>query len=138
VSETTGQATTALLLVYNGDSGFLSRSFDYLHKLTSPGTYECSLCALTYGPFGMRRDWRRFLTTLRLPVRFLHRDQFREQYPLAVAESFPAVFVAAPTAQPRQVVAARQLNAIGSLRELQQLMSKIDAQAQQPAPLPSP
>ena len=45
------------LFVYNADSGPLKALFDFGHKIVSPGTYPCSLCRLTYGPFGMRREW---------------------------------------------------------------------------------
>ena len=40
---------SGLLFVYNADGGVVERTLDYLHKLTSPATYSCSLCALTYG-----------------------------------------------------------------------------------------
>jgi hypothetical protein len=68
-----------LLFVYNADSGVLNFVLDAAHKLFSPATYPCNLCALTYTPSALPR-WRRFVKTLPLAVEFLHRDELAEQY----------------------------------------------------------
>lgn len=41
--------TTTLIFVYNAKSGLISAFGDMVHKIVSPATYPCSLCALTYG-----------------------------------------------------------------------------------------
>ena len=69
-----------LIFVYNADSGFLNAMKDWAHKIISPETYPCSLCALTYDNLGMRRPWREFVDGLEYEVEFLHRDELREQY----------------------------------------------------------
>jgi hypothetical protein len=81
-----------LLFVYNGDSGVASGLIHYVHKIVSPSTYACSLCALTYGPLGRRAAWERYLATLNIPTLFLHRDELGPRYPMAV-EPLPAVFL---------------------------------------------
>jgi len=43
-----------LIFVYNADSGLLNAMKDWAHKIVSPETYPCSLCALTYNNLGMR------------------------------------------------------------------------------------
>ena len=43
----------SLILVYNADSGFFNALADSAHKLLSPSTYDCRLCALTYGAIQM-------------------------------------------------------------------------------------
>jgi hypothetical protein len=68
-----------LLFVYNADSGLLNFVLDAAHKLFSPSTYPCNLCALTYSFSGLPR-WRRFVKTLPWPVEFIHRDELAEQY----------------------------------------------------------
>ena len=40
-----------LIFVYNAGSGKLNALFDMAHKIVSPTTYECSLCALTHDAF---------------------------------------------------------------------------------------
>lgn len=80
-----------LIFVYNADSGLLNFVRDAAHKLFSPATYPCNLCALTYTPTGLPR-WRRFVKTLPWPVEFLHKDELAEQY-RKTDVSLPAAFV---------------------------------------------
>lgn len=80
-----------LLFVYNADSGLLNFILDAAHKLFSPATYPCNLCALTYTPTGLPR-WRRFVRTLPWPVEFLHKDELAEQYG-KIDVLLPAAFV---------------------------------------------
>jgi hypothetical protein len=80
-----------LLFVYNADSGMFNTLADIGHKLFSPQTYECALCALTHGYFRERGQWRDFVESLDCECRFLHRDQFTALYP-QVSSPLPAVF----------------------------------------------
>lgn len=82
-----------LVFVYNADSGLMAALFDSAHKLLSPSTYDCQLCALTHGLAAPREQWSAFLKTLDVPMEFLHRDEFRRRYPqLAVSTALPAIF----------------------------------------------
>jgi hypothetical protein len=69
-----------LVFVYNADGGAVNVVRDLWHRVTSPSTYPCSLCRITYGPAGMRREWHQFTDELDVPVTFLHRDEFRTTY----------------------------------------------------------
>jgi hypothetical protein len=82
----------SLLFVYAGDSGIANGLVNYVHKIVSPGTYECHLCALTDGPLGRRPAWSRALAELAPDATFLHRDELRRQYGTD-QPSLPAVFV---------------------------------------------
>lgn len=82
----------SLLIVYNADSGIFNALSDAVHKAIAPETYECSLCAVTYGMVSMRRDWRQFLGSLPITKRFFHRDDFRAAYPQA-ATDLPAILL---------------------------------------------
>lgn len=83
--------TSALLFVYNADSGAWNALMDAGHKLFSPATYACDLCAVTHSPLRMKPEWRRFLDELDLPVEFLHRDEFATD-PRKISAELPAVF----------------------------------------------
>jgi len=65
-----------LLFVYNADSGLFNTLADIGHKLFSPETYPCPLCAITHGLLREREAWRRFVQGLGVPCEFLHRDPF--------------------------------------------------------------
>ena len=88
----TGEGENILLFVYNADSGVFSELKDYVRKAVLPSTYDCPLCALTYGGTGMKKTWKDFLKTLDLSVEFLHRDEMAKKYP-AVGVRLPAVFI---------------------------------------------
>jgi hypothetical protein len=70
-----------LLFVYNADSGLFNTLADVGHKLFSPATYPCQLCAITHGVLAERGAWRNFVASLDLPCEFLHRDQFQARFP---------------------------------------------------------
>ncbi len=68
-------------MIYNADGGLVNGAMDLLHKLVSPATYACRLCEVTYGTFGMKRDWRATIEALPMPVTFLHRDAWLAVHP---------------------------------------------------------
>ncbi|WP_372524134.1 hypothetical protein [Sulfuricaulis sp.] len=80
-----------LIFVYNSDSGFVNTLLDIGHKIVSPQTYACNLCAITHSTFGMRDEWKRFVDGIKIPVEFLHRDELSRQYGIHGA-ALPAVF----------------------------------------------
>ncbi len=92
----TSPATAArrLIFVYNAEAGIAAGIMDSVHKIVSPGTYPCSLCAVTYGLVGMRREWRDWLAALPIPAVFHHRADFREAWPLAADWPLPLVALA--------------------------------------------
>lgn len=81
-----------LVFVYKADSGLFNTVADIAHKIFSPDTYACSLCALTHGTFTMRAQCKRFIESLDVPCHMLHEDQFRDAYG-TVDAALPAVFV---------------------------------------------
>lgn len=83
-----------LVLVYNAEAGIVAAMMDSIHKLVSPATYPCSLCAVTYGPLAMHRRWRDFLRMLPLPAEFYHRPDFRAAFPAAADTPLPLIGVA--------------------------------------------
>ncbi|HEX8290616.1 MAG TPA: hypothetical protein VF570_02595 [Pyrinomonadaceae bacterium] len=82
--EVTGEksegAGPKLVFVYNADSGVFNTLADAAHKIFSPRTYACNLCALTHTAVRMRGEWREFLDGLGLPLEFLHADEFEARY----------------------------------------------------------
>ncbi len=81
-----------LVFVYNADGGIAQGLLDAVHKVVSPSTYPCSLCAITYGALRMHPQWRAWLKALPMPVVFLHKDEvaslrgFDEPLPVVLAE----------------------------------------------------
>lgn len=69
-----------LVFVYNADSGLFNTVSDIAHKIFSPETYSCGLCALTHSYFSMRDDWKSFIESLGVDCQFMHRDEFIAEY----------------------------------------------------------
>jgi hypothetical protein len=69
----------SLIFVYNADSGLANALLDTGHRLIKPADYPCSLCMATYGPFGMKRDWKEFIAKLPYKVTFLHKNELSQE-----------------------------------------------------------
>lgn len=110
----------ALVFVYNADSGIFNTITDIAHKIISPDTYECHLCALTHSPFGMRQEWKDFLESLAIPLEFLHANEFRERYDFS-SLALPAI-LRKQQMQLDLLVNASSINSCGTLEELKQLI----------------
>ena len=115
-----------LIFVYNADSGLLNAMKDWAHKIVSPETYGCSLCALTYDNLGMRRPWREFIKELGYEVEFLHRDELAEQYGINDVP-LPATFIL-QNGKLKLWIKSDAMDAIDTLDELQTLVTQKLAQ----------
>ena len=120
----------ALVFVYNADSGVFNTLADAAHKIFSPDTYACNLCALTHTAFGMRGEWRRFLEGLGVPLEFLHADELKARYGVE-GVALPAVFEK-EGADLRVAVSADEINACGTLEELKRLILDVRADGSKP------
>jgi hypothetical protein len=116
-----GQPAT-LLFVYNADSGLANAALDTLHKIVSPSTYQCRLCEVSHGLFGMKKAWAATLAALEAPARFLHRDEFEAAYPGA-AHRLPAILVERGGAL-EPLIPATDFDSITSLEALQALLAQ--------------
>lgn len=70
----------ALIFVYNANSGAINSLIGTAHKIVSPETYKCGLCALTFGNINENTTWRKFRESSALEMIFLHKDEFLKQY----------------------------------------------------------
>ena len=80
-----------LVFVYNADGGLFNTLTDIAHRIFSPQTYQCKLCAITYSVSGMKKKWKEFLDSVAMPMELLHRDELRERCAIDDV-SLPAIF----------------------------------------------
>ena len=106
-----------LVIVYNAEAGLAAGVMDSLHKLVSPGTYPCQLCAVTYGLATMKREWRTFLDGLGMELLFHHRPDFRAAFPQAADWPLPLIAVETGGVL-RPLVGAAELTQAVDLRAL--------------------
>lgn len=90
-----GTLTKPLVFVYNANSGLGNALLDSIHKILGPNTYNCNLCAITFGFFSEHKKWKEFRKESGLEMEFLHLDEFKKRYPNEKQdrESFPQVFI---------------------------------------------
>lgn len=110
-----------LIFVYNAGSDIFSVVTDFAHKMVSPATYNCQLCALTNGHFSVKKEWKDFIQNLTLHATFLHKDEFEKQY--RNTYSFPAIFLQSKGIL-NVFVAREEIMHCKSLLALQQLISQ--------------
>lgn len=110
-----------LLFVYNADADLFSSLTDAVHKIVSPGTYNCNLCKLTYGAVSMRTEWKKFIDSLPVSVVFMHRDDFRAQYD--GSSDLPAVFVKDKEGV-QEFISAAEIDQTDTLEELIDLVKE--------------
>ncbi len=111
-----------LVFVYNADSGLVNTLLDIGHKIVSPQTYACNLCAMTHSTFSMRDEWKDFVARLQISVEFLHRDELVNQYGIHNAV-LPAIF-RKTEGKPQAWISSDEINRCGSLNDLKQLVER--------------
>ena len=115
-----------LILVYNADSSMVNLFKDRIQKTFFPNTYECRLCALAYGTFTMKEEWKTFFEQLNIPYELLHRDEFYEKltsHPDHILDvEFPAIFLNRD-GKIQLFITHEEINACNTLLELMNLIS---------------
>ncbi|MFC4779189.1 hypothetical protein ACFO9Q_20545 [Paenibacillus sp. GCM10023252] len=111
-----------LLFIYNAQSGLVNGMLDMVHKLVSPGTYPCHLCAVTYGLTGMRTDWKQYVKKLEesYTVMFLHLD---ELYPDLPTTEYPCVLLARNSGY-LELVTAEEMKGCATATQLMALLDR--------------
>lgn len=111
-----------LIFVYNADSGLFNTLSDIGHKIFSPSTYECHLCAITHSYFSERKEWTAFINQLEADCEFLHRDQWLHTG-VNAAIPLPAIFLK-DEAKHILLVDAEAIKHCKSITELQNLITE--------------
>lgn len=117
----------SLIFVYALDGGLFNGVTHYAHKMISPKTYPCNLCAITNSMLGTKREWADFIKGLGIETEFLHRDEFKQSHPNAQFE-LPAIVRASEANHLELLVTSAEINAC---RDLSNLISLVQERARQ-------
>jgi hypothetical protein len=123
-----------LVFVYNADSGAMNAFKDFFHKAFRKSTYQCNLCAVSFGAFGMKKEWKEFVNDLELPVEFLrkdqfqfdflHKDEFHDKYHSEdFHDKFPSAYLEVDS-ELKLFISQEEMNAVKDLTELKDLVSR--------------
>lgn len=117
--------TKKCIFVYNAKSGKWNAYLDSVHKLLSPSTYACKLCALTYGLWSENEKWKAFRQNSSVEMEFLHTDEWEKSYPewAKTFNDFPFVLKVNQQNQPEMYLDAQ---AFRKLDKVEDLMEKIN------------
>ena len=113
----------SLVFVYAAEGGIYHTLIDIAHKIVSPSTYSCNLCAITYGIINENKTWKDFVRQLSVSSEFLHRDEFLKKYP-GRKEELPAVFFQSE-GRLELVIPAAEINRMKSVEELISAIKKL-------------
>lgn len=108
------------IFIYNANSGKLNALLDAGHKLLSPKTYPCSLCALTYDGFSEKKTWKNFREKSNTDLIFYHKDEFEAIFPNVKVE-YPSVLKLMDN-QLTTILNNEKLNSILSVEELIEIL----------------
>ena len=111
-----------LIFVFNCDRGNLSAIKDYSQKLSDDKVPECNLLALISSPVGIKKGWKRYIQELGLPVRFLHHDEYEEEFG-ALLTPLPAAFLHSQKTR-SLFISADELSRVRSVDDLIMLVNE--------------
>ena len=109
-----------LIFIYNVKSGFINELVDFAHKIISPETFDCNLCAITYDTFTMEKRWADYIQSLPINSLFTYQDKLYENNLKNV--KLPSVFLRNGT-ELKELLSSSEIN---KLNELQQLIEILD------------
>ena len=109
-----------LVFVYNADNGLFNTLTDVAHKLLSPDTYHCQLCAITHGAFRERDEWRNYLESLDVECEFMHRNEYLAAYPHHYTD-LPAIFINSNN-ELKLCLGRKAIDAVDSVDQLRALL----------------
>ena len=109
-----------LIFIYNAKSGFINELVDFAHKIISPETYDCNLCAITYGAFRIEKRWTDYIQSLPINSVFTYQDKLYDNKLKNV--KLPSIFLRNGT-ELKELISSSEIN---KLNELQQLIKVLD------------
>ncbi|PIW69686.1 MAG: hypothetical protein COW08_05890 [Ignavibacteriales bacterium CG12_big_fil_rev_8_21_14_0_65_30_8] len=111
-----------IIFVYNADSGYFNKLTDSAHKLLSPSTYSCNLCSISHSSFGMKKEWKEFLHSIKYQLEFLHRNELSKKYNITKI-NLPAILIKENNSI-RILIKAPYINSCKNIDDLKELINK--------------
>ena len=104
-----------LIFIYNAKSGLVNELVDFAHKIISPETYDCNLCAITYSTFSMEKNWANYIQGLPVKSVFTYKDKLVDRR--LKKSKLPAVFIR-DAEKLDELISANEINNINDLEDL--------------------
>lgn len=114
---------TEIIFVYNANSDKISGIKDMFKKILHPSAYECNLCLVTFGNFGIKKQWKAANEASNIERTFLHKDEFLMRFPESDFNEFPAAFRYQKD-QLSVFIGMEEMNKVNSIEELEDLIQE--------------
>ena len=121
ISRSFSEENLELIFIYNAKSGVVNELIDFAHKIVSPETYDCNLCAISYGAFSMKKKWSTYIETLPFKSTFTYKDKFSKNGYSNI--KFPSVFIRS-NEKLDEIISATEINEIKNLDQLIGLLNQ--------------
>ena len=121
ISRLVSEENLELIFIYNAKSGVVNELIDFAHKIVSPETYDCNLCAISYGAFSMKKKWSTYIETLPFKSTFTYKDKFSKNGYSNI--KFPSVFIRS-NEKLDEIISATEINEIKNLDQLIGLLNQ--------------
>ena len=120
ISRLFSEENLELIFIYNAKSGVINELIDFTHKILSPETYGCNLCAISYGAFSMKKKWSTYIETLPFKSTFTYKDKFFKDGYSNI--KFPSIFIRS-NEKIDEIISATEINEIKDLDQLIDLLN---------------
>ena len=121
LSRSFSEENLELIFICNAKSGVVNELIDFAHKILSPETYDCNLCAISYGAFSMKKKWSTYIETLPFKSTFTYKDKFSKNGYSDI--KFPSVFIRS-NEKLDEIISATEINEIKNLDQLIGLLNQ--------------
>ena len=115
-----GGDESELIFIYNAKSGIVNEFLDFAHKIVSPSTYNCNLCAISYGNFTMKKKWSDYISSLPVRSTFTYKDKVSE-YGYNNIELPSIIFRNGPKS--KVIISSEEINKLKKIDQLINILS---------------
>ena len=111
---------SGLIFIYNAKSGIVNEFLDFAHKIISPSTYNCNLCAISYGNFTMKKKWSDYISSLPVRSTFTYKDKVSEYGYDNI--KFPSI-IFQDKSKSKVIISAEEINKLKKIDQLINILS---------------
>jgi len=112
-----------LIIIYNVKSGFVNEMIDFAHKIVSPKTYECNLCAISYNTFTKKKRWSDYINSLPIKSVFTYKDKVSSLNKELSNLEFPTI-IFRNGVELNEIISRKEINSINNINQLISLLNE--------------
>ena len=112
-----------LIFIYNAKSGLVNEMIDFAHKIVSPETYDCNLCAISYGTFTKKKRWSDYINSLPIKSTFTYKDKISALKKGLSSLKFPTIIIR-DGVELNEIISRNEINNINNINQLISLLNE--------------